>query len=363
MKIDLEKYDEQHASYIEALSKKLNSIYNSIIRQAVKYGLSVNFNPEEGEIFDFDSFPRIKSRVNELFNQMHDQIKTAVLNGIDEEWAFSGDKFDYFLSEVLFIGGAEKSEISAYLDKITEANQARRNEALEAFRTRKENGMNLSDRVWKLTNQFKQEIELALDVAISQGKSADAISRDIRSYLNEPNKLFRRVRDKHGNLKLSKAAAAYHPGMGVYRSSYKNSLRLARTEVNMAYRTADFENWKQEQMVLGIQIKLSNNHTLNGKPFVDICDYLKGTYPKEFKFTGWHPMCRCWAVPVTPTQEEVIAYTKKIMAGEDVSNYKFKGQVTEMPQAFKVWWAKNASKIAKMRVKPYFIADNKDLIY
>lgn len=363
MKIDLEKYDEQHASYIEAISKKLNSIYNSIIRQAVKYGLSVNFNPEKGDIFDFDSFPRIKSKVNELFNQMHGQIKTAVLNGIDEEWAFSGDKFDYFLSEVLFIGGAEKSEISAYLDKITEANQARRNEALEAFRTRKENGMNLSDRVWKLTNQFKQEIELALDVAISQGKSADAISRDIRSYLNEPNKLFRRVRDKHGNLKLSKAAAAYHPGMGVYRSSYKNALRLARTEVNMAYRTADFENWKQEQLVIGIQVKLSNNHTLNGKPFVDICDYLKGTYPKEFKFTGWHPMCRCWAVPVTPTQEEVIAYTKKIMAGEDVSNYKFKGQVTEMPQAFKVWLAKNASKIAKMRVKPYFIADNKDLIY
>lgn len=363
MKIDLEQYDEQHASYIEAISKKLNSIYNSIIRQAVKYGLSVNFNPEEGEIFDFDNFPKIKNRVKELFNQMHEQIKTTVLNGINEEWAFSCEKYDYFLSEVLFIGGAEKSEITAYLNKITEANQARRNEALEAFRVRKENGMDLSDRVWKLTNQFKNEIELALDVAISEGKSADAISRDIRSYLNQPNKLFRRVRDKHGNLKLSKAAEAYHPGMGVYRSSYKNAIRLSRTEVNMAYRTADHENWKQEKMVIGIQIKLSNNHTLNGKPFVDICDYLKGTYPKDFKFTGWHPMCRCWAVPITPTQEEVISYTKKIMAGEDVSNFKFKGEVKEMPKAFYLWWTKNASKIAKMRVKPYFITDNKSLIY
>lgn len=363
MKIDLEKYDEQHASYIQALSNKLNSIYSSIIRQAVKYGLSVNFNSEEGEIFDFDKFPKIKNKINELFNNMHEQIEILVLNGINEEWAFSFDKFNYFISEVFTIGGVKKSEISAYLNKITDATASRRNDALEAFRKRKENGMNISDRVWKLTDQFKQEIELALDVAISEGKSAESISRDIRSYLNEPNKLFRRVRNKHGNLKLSKAAAAYHPGMGVYRSSYKNALRLARTEVNMAYRSADNENWKQEQLVIGIEIKLSNNHTLNGKPFVDICDYLKGVYPKNFKFTGWHPMCRCWAVPVTPTQEEVIEYTKKIMAGEDVSNFAFKGQITEMPQAFMVWWAKNAHKIEKMRVKPYFITDNKSLIY
>lgn len=363
MKIDLEKYDEQHAAYIEALSKKLDSIYNSIIRQAVKYGLSVNFDPEGGEIFDFDNFPRIKKKVEDLLKDMHEQITTLVLNGINEEWQFSGDKNDFLLYEILSIGGMSKSEIEAYLEKITIATQTRRNEALEAFRTRKQNGLGLSDRVWNLTNQFKSELELALDVGIGEGKSADAISRDMRSYLNQPDKLFRRVRNKHGNLKLSKAAEAYHPGQGVYRSSYKNAVRVSRTEVNMAYRTADHENWKQEQLVIGIQIKLSNNHTLNGKPFVDICDYLKGTYPKDFKFTGWHPMCRCWAIPVTPTQEEVIAYTKKIMAGEDVSNYKFKGQVIEMPKVFKVWWAKNAGRVARMKVKPYFIADNKALIY
>ena len=30
-----------------------------------------------------------------------------------------------------------------------------------------------------------------------------------------------------------KAAQAFHPGHGVYRSSYKNALRLAATETNM----------------------------------------------------------------------------------------------------------------------------------
>lgn len=291
MKIDLTKYDEQHGAYIESLTGRLTSIYQSIMRQAVKYGLSVNFDKEEGEIFDFDKFPRLKKKIEDLFNDMHDQITTLVQNAIDEEWQFSAEKYDYWLSEMLAKGDMTKDEIEAYIKRNNEAIKARRNEAQAAFKKRIENGMNLSDRVWKLTDQYKSELELALDAGIREGKSAQQISQDIRSYLNQPDKLFRRVRDAHGNLKLSKAAAAYHPGQGVYRSSYKNAMRVARTEVNMAYRSADHENWSADKMVIGIRISLSNNHTLNGKPFFDICDELKGVYPKEFKFTGWHPMC------------------------------------------------------------------------
>lgn len=362
MKIDLTKYDEQHAAYIESLTGKLTSIYRSIIRLAVKYGLSVNFDAEDGEIFDFDKFPRLKKKIDELFNDMHEQISTLVQNAISTEWQFSADKYDFWLSEMLSKGDMTKDEIEAYIKRNNEAIQSRRDEALTAFRRRVENGMNLSDRVWKLTEQFKSELELALDVGIGEGKSADAISRDMRQYLNNPDKLFRRVRDKHGNLKLSKAAEAYHPGQGVYRSSYKNALRVARTEVNMAYRTADHENWSAERMVIGIRVSLSNNHTLNGKPFFDICDELKGVYPKEFKFTGFHVACRCWATPITPTQAEVIDYTKKLMAGEDVSGYKFKNEVTELPKAFRFWYAKNYSRVARMREKPDFITDNVSLI-
>ena len=108
-----------------------------------------------------------------------------------------------------------------------------------------------------------------------------------------------RVRDKHGNLRLSKAAKAYHPGRGVYRSSYRNALRLTATENNMAYRTADHLRWQQQPFVVGIEIKLSNNHTCKGVigRFVDICDDRAGVYPKDFKFVGWHPHCRCYCVP------------------------------------------------------------------
>ena len=214
--------------------------------------------------------------------------------------------------------------------------------------------MNLSRRVWNLTQQFKSEMELALELGMGEGKSAAALSRDVRKYLVEPNKLFRRVRDKSGALRLSKAAAAYHPGQGVYRSSYKNALRMTATENNIAYRTADHNRWQALPFVIGIEIHISNNH-----PTEDICDLFDGKrFPKDFKFTGWHPWCRCYAVSVLASQEEMDAYTTAIMNGEDVSHWKFTGQVEKMPNEFNKWMKDNQARIENATSMPYFIKDN-----
>lgn len=40
------------------------------------------------------------------------------------------------------------------------------------------------------------------------------------------------------------------------------------------------------------------------EPFVDICDHLEGEYPKDFKFVGWHPLCRCITTNILKTPEE-----------------------------------------------------------
>lgn len=218
-------------------------------------------------------------------------------------------------------------------------------------------GRSLSDRVWNITEQFKEEMELALDIALSEGKSAVEVSRDVRKLLREPNKLFRRVRDKHGVLRLSKAAKAYHPGQGVYRSSYKNAMRLVATEINMAYRTADYERWQKMPYVIGIEVNVSNNH-----PVSDICDELKGVYPKEFKFVGWHPQCHCFAVPVLPPKEQFIQYQNMKLAGKDVSGFRFDGKVMDVPNNFKTWFERNKNRIERAKSLPYFIRDNKELI-
>lgn len=125
-------------------------------------------------------------------------------------------------------------------------------------------------------------------------------------------------------------------------------MRLARTEINMAYRYADYERWKDMDFVLGIKIQLSDAH-----PKYDICDVLQGEYPKDFKFGGWHPHCLCFATPILQSDKDFIAG-------------KQPKPITELPQNFKDWYEfhKDEIQIATEKGKlPYFLRDNKGVIY
>lgn len=312
-----------------------------------------DFNP--ARLFSFSDYPSTRRKIEKLLSDLQAGITAVIVDGIRSEWTLSNEKNDELARQVF--GGEDA-------DKLTKEQErryfGRGGEARDAFIKRKTDGLGLSDRVWKYTNQFKDEIELGLDLGIRSGRSADELSRDLRSYLQHPDKLFRRVRDEHGQLVLSQRAKAYHPGRGVYRSSYKNARRLAATETNIAYMTADYERWQQLDFVVGIEIKLSNNHTLNGMSFTDICDKLKGRYPKDFKFTGWHPLCRCHVVTILKTEGELAADARRILAGEEPSGDSA-NRVTDVPPGFKQWVDSNAGRIAGAASRgtlPYFIRDN-----
>ena len=105
--------------------------------------------------------------------------------------------------------------------------------------------------------------------------------------------------------------------------------------------------------VVGYEIKTSNNH-----PDRDICDELKGKYPKDFKFVGWHPQCRCYVVPILAEQDEFVNMQKKILEGEDVSNNHYHSEITEVPEKFNKWVENNRERIEKAGSLPYFIKDN-----
>jgi len=131
-------------------------------------------------------------------------------------------------------------------------------------------------------------------------------------------------------------------------------MRLTRTETNMAYRTADHLRWKQMDFVVGIEIRTSNHH-----PAPDICDDLKGKYPKDFKFVGWHPQCRCHAVPILSDLDEMIEWGKQVLAGEaDIDSYHPE-QITELPSGFRNWVMKNEERIKGASSMPYFLRDNR----
>ena len=349
-----EEFERQHLRNQYARAQAIMKMYEDAMAEASRIVASGVVDPNKA--FYFDDYPSIKKRIDELMNEVNNQLLNTIESGNPEEWDLSALKNDAMVDSLVASTGIPQSTIAQWKQPNLSA--------LTAFQQRKIEGMKLSQRVWNLTDQFRQELELALDLGIGEGKSADRMSRDVRRYLRNPDKLFRRVRDKHGNLRLSKAAKAYHPGRGVYRSSYRNALRLTATENNMAYRTADHLRWQQMPFVIGIEIKLSNNHTCKGVigRFVDICDDLAGVYPKEFKFVGWHPHCRCFAIAKMASAEECNAYFDRLEAGEDVSNYEFSGKVKELPQNFQNWHTDNADRIAKAKSQPYFLRDNAKLI-
>ena len=326
----------------------ISKIYSSAVNELLKL-----IPTEAGEEFSFENNPKIAKKASDILRRMQAAAETAIRKDIKLEWALGNKAADEFLSTMFG---------KKVLNDPRFAGWTKRNgDALNAFMESHAGGMALSDRIWKTAEQLRDEMQLAVSVSIGSGKSASTISREVRQYLKYPDKLFRRVKigtnpDGTPKYRLSEAAKAFHSGKGVYRSSYKNAMRLARTETNAAYRTADSERWRQMDFVTGIRISLSHSH-----PMPDICDELAGDYPKDFIFTGWHPQCFCYATPITISQDKFVEMQKAKLAGEQYDTSA--EQITEMPDKFTEWCERNKGRIAEAQKNgtlPYFLKDNPD---
>lgn len=337
------QYQYEHLLRANQYSGRLTRIYDSYVAEFTKLAETLDIDPTK--LFSFADYPEALERCNKTLEKVVRDVEIFFDRATREEWAESNLKNDELVDYLFEKTGIPKERLKTFYN--------RNAEALRGFQTRVENGFTISDRIWKITDQYKGEIELGIDLALGEGKSAAQLSRDVRQYLKEPNNLFRRVRDKHGNLVLSQRAKAFHPGQGVYRSSYKNAMRLARTEVNMAYREADAARWDELPFVVGYEIHLSGRH-----PAPDICDDLKGKYPKDFKFRGWHPHCFCYCTTILSTDEEFDEMQRRILNGEDVSNMHSENEVTDVPEGMKDWISDNAERAKGWSSVPNFIKDN-----
>lgn len=354
-KDNTKRYDVAHLRNLARYRAQVDAIYRTLTKEAAAIAAGIDTEMSE-DVFSFADYPKTMKRVDALIAKYKADMQKVIVNGVKSEWTLANNKNNELARQVF---GGKAGKLTAEQERRYFKNN---DTAREAFLGRKERGLSLSDRVWNYSDKFKNEIELGVDLCLRKGMPAAEMARELQKYLKHPNELFRRVRDEHGVLKLSQAAKDFHPGRGVYRSSYKNALRLAITETNMAYRLADWERWQQMDFVVGIRIQLSNNHTClgtdgNPHPFYDICDELEGEYPKTFKWTGWHPQCRCNAVPILKTVNEKIADNIAKRNGQAPAKESV-NSVKRMPKAFTEWLKDNKTRIAAAKSQPYFIRDN-----
>jgi len=340
---DDQTFEAKNLANIRKRERELRRFYEAAIEEiAIVYSQLI----WDGLVFELKDYPQLLLRINAQAIKLHAQIYTTVVNGIHESWNFSNLKNNLLVDKRLLGKTPSRKAISILYDP--------NREALDQFIRRKENGLNLSGRVWNSLDGYKTELEAALGVGISEGRSAAQIASDLKRYLNEPDKLFRKVQQDDGTLKLSKAARNYHPGPGVYRSSYQNALRVSATETNMAYRTADHTRWLQLPFVKGIEVHLSNNH-----PVFDICDAMKGTYPKDFLFRGWHPRCLCFATAVQVSDLEYGKIEDSILAGKKIPTTT---QIAKPPAGFTKFLDQNRARIKGWSSTPYWVKDNPEFV-
>lgn len=279
----------QYKKLNERLSKYMASvlsIYESLNKEAAKIALSTDYDGTEE--FSFDDYPITKDRVQKLQQQFVSDLGGVIMSGTSEEWKNSNLLQDMIADKVLgkYVGEHKGKEFEHYYQK--------NSGALKAFQQRKDKGLNLSQKLWNQSADYKTELEEILSVSIEKGIDAVTLSKRVSKYLWDFPSMQAAYEEKFGHASRAKNCE--------YRS-----IRLARSEINMAYRTAEQERWRQFDFVVGYEIKLSGSH-----PVTDVCDDLKGKYPKDFVWTGWHPNCMCYCVPLLMSEDEFFADKEEV---------------------------------------------------
>lgn len=272
-----EQFENKQMLDIIRYNKKIEAVLNRASKDLAKrisiFELKNPTKISQGSFYKINK--GLEKKVNIILGKLHADIQTNIKDGIVSHWDMANLKNNKLV-------GTWAEGIKLSKDNIPTSFNQLNLVAMDTFLARTAAGFNLSQRVWNLVNGAKDQIELLLSSGITTGKSAAGIARDLKVYLNEPERLFRRIRQE-GKLVLSKAAKGYKPGSGIYRSSYKNALRLSKNEINMAYRMSDYIRRQELPFVVGIEVHLSASH-----PRLDMC-FIAGMY-KVLTSKGWIPI-------------------------------------------------------------------------
>lgn len=370
-KLTAKKRKEDLNKLFAEYNRRLGMLYSGYVKKLLALGYSEDVL-ESDALFNFDNFPVLKARLNEIFNDYFQNsmlcYKSGITSGVSLAYSHDNDALGQF---------------SVLTDKALETARKTAAATFIANRLNAKNGLNLAQSVWNYCQQTKAEFEMAMSNVIAdgleKGTSAEEVGRRIRQYLNNPDMMYRRYHTvkvlKNGQKKdvvtwrrkrIIDGRVRFveepleHVGQGVYRSARKNALRVARTEINAAYHKARNGRWANEPFVIGQHIHISPQHDPDED--ADICDELEGYYPKDFDWDGWHPQCMCTSDPVMISGEERKQFYKRMLNGENMSGYVSPNSIKDVPDQYKRYIEANGDKIVdafKRGKLAWHLANNK----
>lgn len=333
-----------------ALNKRLaryaalvQAVYDSLAQEAASIVVnSTNYSQGANKPFRFKDYPQTKGRVDNLMRLFSRDISSLIYAGTSEEWKQSNIAQDLLANDVLKTYGVKhgRERYKRYYQT--------NNDALKAFQKRKDDGFSVSQKIWNQTYNFKRELEYAISSGIEKGQSAITLSKRISKYLHDFPSLQADYKERYGKATDCKDCE--------YRS-----MTLARSEINMAYRTAEQTRWRQMDFIKGYRIKLSHSHKKQ-----DECDVLQGDYPKWFDWKGWHPNCFCICIPIIMTDNEWYSGKGKIINEFPYNFVQFcrenRNRINEsVSRGTEPYWVKYNLKAVEQASEPYVMTKEDSL--
>ena len=144
------QYQYEHLLRANQYSGRLTRIYDSYVAEFTKLAETLDIDPKK--VFSFADYPEALERCNKTLEKVVRDVEIFFDRATREEWAESNLKNDELVDYLFEKTGIPKERLKTFYN--------RNAEALRGFQTRVENGFTISDRIWKITDQYKGEIEL-----------------------------------------------------------------------------------------------------------------------------------------------------------------------------------------------------------
>ncbi|AZO96142.1 hypothetical protein [Halocella sp. SP3-1] len=167
-------------------------------------------------------------------------------------------------------------------------------------------GYTLSDRIWKLHDLANSNLKSMIQQSVNNGLSAVDFSKQVEKYLQVSGPSWTTA------IKPSKTG----------RGSIKyNSLRLARSETQNAYRRGQKISAQKSEIVKGIRWNLSSSHpsyppSYEYEGYQEICDWLAGNNHDELGAGVFKPD----NIPITPHPQCLCYWTDEVLQGDELIN-------------------------------------------
>lgn len=254
-------------------------------------------------------------------------LKANIEKEVKQQWMLSNEKVD-----IMTEGYVQNIKVS---DQLYKSFRSPNLAALNTFLNRVEKGMDLSKRIWKLTDNAQIQLEDFLASGVTVGKPAVQVAKELKRYMNGKGVQYKGTLLKARNITWE-------------------ALRLATTEANMAFRLSEQTKMEKLPFVTGCSIHLSGAH-----PRIDICDELVGDYPKGFIWSGWHPVCICFRTWRKLPKKAFVQFMKTGQIPKEAF-------IQKLPPKMNIFMKKNVEKLGgyvKRGTEPYWMRDNfnKDL--